>query len=119
MREKHRILKILNKEYNDKSYSGTNYTEQGKSLSEQDLHRKTNIHLDKLNLILSSLKSYDYIKSTRLHDGKNLIYYYITDKGRDALLERRFIWYLSSSKWAFIISIISLIISALQWIFPR
>ena len=36
MREKHRILKILNKEYNDKSYSGTNYTEQGKSLSEQD-----------------------------------------------------------------------------------
>ena len=120
MREKHRILKILNKEYNDKSYSGTDYTEQGKSLSEQDLHRKTNIHLDKLNLILSSLKSYDYIKSTGLvDDGKNLIYYYITDKGRYALLERRFIWYLSSSKWAFIISIISLIISALQWIFPR
>ena len=119
MREKHRILEILNKEYNDKSYSGTDYTEQGKSLSEQDLHRKTNIHLDKLNLILSSLKSYDYIKSTGLHDGKNLIYYYITDKGRDALLERRFIWYLSSSKWAFIISIISLIISVLQWIFPR
>ncbi len=119
MREKHRILEILNEEYNDKSYSGTDYTEQGKSLIEKDLHRKTNIHLDKLNLILSSLKSYDYIKSTRLHDGKNLIYYYITDKGRDALLERRFIWYLSSSKWAFIISIISLIISALQWIFPR
>ena len=119
MREKHRILKILNKEYNDKSYSGIDYTEEGKSLSEQDLHRKTNIHLDKLNLILSSLKSYDYINSTKLYDGKNLIYYYITDKGRDALLEKRFIWYLSSSKWAFIISIISLIISALQWIFPR
>ena len=119
MGEKHRILKILNKEYNDKSYSGTNYTEEGKSLSEQDLHRKTNIHLDRLNLILSSLKSYDYIKSTRLHDGKNLIYYYITDKGRDALLERRFIWYLSSSNWAFIISIFSLIIAVLQWFFPR
>lgn len=119
MKEKHRILQILNKEYNDKSYNGTDYTEEGKSLSEQDLHRKTNIHLDKLNLILSSLKSYDYIKSTKLFDGKNLTYYYITDKGRDALLERRFIWYLSSSKWAFIISIISLIISALQWIFPR
>ena len=119
MGEKHRILKILNKEYNDKSYSGTNYTEEGKSLSEQDLHRKTNIHLDRLNLILSSLKSYDYIKSTRLHNGKNLIYYYITDKGRDALLERRFIWYLSSSNWAFIISIFSLIIAVLQWFFPR
>lgn len=119
MQEKHRILEILNKEYNDKSYSGIDYTEEGKSLSEQDLHRKTSIHLDKLNLILSSLKSYDYIKSTKLDDGKNLTYYYITDKGRDALLERRFIWYLSSSKWAFIISIISLIISALQWIFPR
>ena len=119
MGEKHRILKILNKEYNDKSYSGTNYTEEGKSLSEQDLHRKTNIHLDKLNLILSSLKSYDYIKSTKLYDGKNLTYYYITDKGRDALLERRFIWYLSSSNWAFIISIFSLIIAFLQLFFPR
>ncbi|UAK51053.1 hypothetical protein [Capnocytophaga ochracea] len=119
MGEKHRILKILNKEYNDKSYSGTNYTEEGKSLSEQDLHRKTNIHLDKLNLILSSLKSYDYIKSTKLCDGKNLTYYYITDKGRDALLERRFIWYLSSSNWAFIISIFSLIIAFLQLFFPR
>ena len=106
MKEKHRILQILNKEYNDKSYNGTDYTEEGKSLSEQDLHRKTNIHLDKLNLILSSLKSYDYIKSTKLFDGKNLTYYYITDKGRDALLERRFIWYLSLSTWAFIISII-------------
>lgn len=119
MGEKHRILKILNKEYNDKSYSGTNYTEEGKSLSEQDLHRRTNIHLDKLNLILSSLKSYDYIKSTKLYDGKNLTYYYITDKGRDALLERRFIWYLSSSNWAFIISIFSLIIAFLQLFFPR
>ena len=119
MGEKHRILKILNKEYNDKSYSGTNQTEEGKSLSEQDLHRRTNIHLDKLNLILSSLKSYDYIKSTKLYDGKNLTYYYITDKGRDALLERRFIWYLSSSNWAFIISIFSLIIAFLQLFFPR
>ena len=119
MGEKHRILKILNKEYNDKSYSGTNYTEEGKSLSEQDLHRRTNIHLDKFNLILSSLKSYDYIKSTKLYDGKNLTYYYITDKGRDALLERRFIWYLSSSNWAFIISIFSLIIAFLQLFFPR
>ena len=117
MGEKHRILKILNKEYNDKSYSGINYTDEVKSLSEQDLHRKTNIHLDKLNLILSSLKSYDYIKSTKLYDGKNLTHYYITDKGRDALLERRFIWYLSSSNWAFIISILSFIIAVLQCFF--
>ena len=29
-------------------------------------------------LFLRSLKSYDYIKSTKLYDGKNLTHYYTT-----------------------------------------
>lgn len=37
---KHKILKLLQKEYDDKSYTGTNYTEVGKSLSTENLHRK-------------------------------------------------------------------------------
>lgn len=116
---KHKILKNLNDIYNNRSYSGTDYTEKGKSLSTEDLHRETKIELDKLNLILSSLKSYDYIKSTKLHDGKNLTYYYITDKGRDALLDKRFVWYaLSFDKFLrvipIVISIIALLISILK-----
>lgn len=93
---KHKILNLLLQEYNDKSYSGTDYTEEGKSISTEDLHRKTNISLDELNTILSALHYNDYIKSTKLHDGKGLVYYYITDKGKDAFLDKRFVWYYPS-----------------------
>lgn len=111
---KHKILKLLQKTYTDKSYSGTNYTEEGKSLSTEDLHGKTGLHLDKLNLILSSLMSYDYVKSTLLHDGKGLTYYYITDKGRDALLDKRFVWY--SLSWNKVLNIITIVISIISLI---
>ncbi len=109
MGKKHKILKKLLDVYNEKSYSGTNYTEEGKSLSTEELLRKTNLKLDDLNLILSSLKSYDYIQSTKLYDGKGLTYYYITDKGKDAVLDKRFLWYaLSFEK---VLQIVSIIIS--------
>src|SRR5690554_5464901 len=118
--KKHRILKLLSDEYNNKSYSGNDYTEEGKSLSVEDIHRKTTINLDELNLILKALQYNDYVKFTHLHDGKGLTYYYITDKGRDALLDKRFVWYsLSFDKTLKILPIIISLIALYLSIFKK
>lgn len=107
---KNKILKELSVIYNQRTYDGTNYTEEGKSLSVEELNIKTNIRIDELNNLLKSLAYNDYIKSTCLH-GKSSTYYYITDKGFDALSDKRFIWYsLSLDK---IFNLVTIIISVL------
>ena len=94
-RFKHKILNELLKIYNDRSYVGANYTEEGKSLSTEDMHRKIGLDLDKLNTLLGSLHYNDYIQKCTLHD-KTSTFWYIKDKGRDALSENRFLWYCNT-----------------------
>ena len=117
-KSKHKVLKELLKTYNDRTYDGTNYTEEGKSLSTEEIHRRIKSDLDITNVLLSSLHYHDYIKKTCLK-GSNSTFWLITDKGRDALSEKRFLWYynhnvifnvinLLFALAAFIISIIAL-----------
>lgn len=91
-RFKHKILKELLTVYNDKNYSGQNWTEEGKSLSTEDLQSKTNLNLNSLDSYLRQLHYNDYIKKCKLHD-KPSDFWYITDKGREALSDNKFLWY--------------------------
>lgn len=108
---KHKILSELSKIYINRTYSGTNYSEQGKSLSTEELNIKTKIKLDDLNTILKSLCYNDYIKPVCLQ-GSNSTFYLITDKGFDALSDKRFLWYYpSTDKISIILSVIALLVS--------
>ncbi|WP_166965147.1 hypothetical protein [Yeosuana marina] len=65
--KKHKILNLLLKVYNDKSFTTSNTQEAGKTLSTEDIHRKTNYSLDSVNLLIGALHYNDYIKKFRLH----------------------------------------------------
>ena len=107
---KHRILKQLSKIYIERTFDGTNYTESGKSQSTEELNIITSCRLDELSIILASLKNNDYIKSVCLNSN-NSTFYVITDKGFDALSDKRFLWYsISATK---IYNLIVLLISLL------
>lgn len=115
---KHKILKQLSKIYIERTYDGTNYTESGKSQSTEELNIVTSCRLDELSIILSSLKNNDYIKQVCLNSS-NSTFYVITDKGFDALSDKRFLWYsLSTAKIynlaTLLISIIALLVSILK-----
>ncbi len=114
---KNTVLKYLSNIYNERTYDVNNYTEDGKSLSIEDLHRKTNLNLDVLNSILKSLSYNDYIKPISLH-GHTSTFYLITEKGFDALVDKRFVWYaISLDK---VLKIIPIIISSLAlWVALR
>lgn len=116
--KKQRILKELSKVYNERTYSAIDFTEEGKSISTEDLHRETKIDLDSLNTLLKSMYYNDYIKAVKLH-GKELTFYHITDKGFDALSDKRFVWYAPSldkvlKVLPIIISIIALFVSIMK-----
>jgi len=91
-RFKHKILKELLAVYNEKNHSGQNWTEEGKSLSTEDLQTKTELNLNTLDSYLRQLHYNDYIKKTKLVDKQN-DFWYITDKGREALSDNKFLWY--------------------------
>lgn len=108
---KHKILKQLSKIYIERTYDGTNYTESGKSQSTEELNIITSCRLDELSIILSSLKNNDYIKQVCLNSS-NSTFYVITDKGFDALSDKRFLWYYpTTGKISIILSIIALLVS--------
>lgn len=91
--KKHRVLKLLLKTYNDKSYTTSNTQEAGKTLSVEDIHRKTKYDLDTVNLIIGSLHYNDYIKKFNLQGKGATDFWSITDKGRNAISENHFVWY--------------------------
>lgn len=114
---KHKILSRLLEEYNSRSTSGTNYQERGKSLSTEDLHRKTKLSLDKLNLELRSLHYSQYINQTKLIGKGDTLFWYITDKGRNALSNHEFVWYYKLDNWHKILTVVIALLALLNSIF--
>jgi len=114
---KHKILSKLLEEYNNRSTSGTNYEEIGKSLSTEDLHRKTKLSLDKLNLELRSLHYNQYINQTKLIGKGDTLFWYITDKGRNALSNHEFVWYYKLDNWHKIFTVLIALLALLNSIF--
>ncbi|WP_158848158.1 hypothetical protein [Algibacter sp. L1A34] len=91
--KKDKILKLLLKVYDDNSYTTSRTTDGGKTLSVEDIHRKTNYSLDSVNLLIGALHYNDYIKKFRLHGKGETDFWGITDKGRNAISENNFVWY--------------------------
>lgn len=115
--KKHRILKELQKIYIEKSNTTSNTTEFGKSLSTEALHNKTKFSLEKLNLLLSSLKFNEYINSTNITGKGDTIFWFITDKGRDALSNNEFVWYSKIDNWHKILTVLIALLALLNSIF--
>ncbi|WP_281635792.1 hypothetical protein [Flavobacterium marginilacus] len=108
--KQHRVLKVLLKNYNDKSHTTSNVTEAGKSLSAEELHRRTSYSLDDINLILASLLEAELIEPYNLHGKVGITFYCITNKGKKAFASKDFVWIYKADN---IIKVITLIIAVL------
>lgn len=114
---KHKILAKLEETYILKSDTSSDYTEEGKSLSSESLHRYTKLNLHKLDRILRSLAYNKYIEHAHLVGKGNKSFWYITDKGRDALSNHEFVWYYKLDNWHKILTVLIALLALLNSIF--
>ena len=106
--KQHQVLKEILKNYNDKSHTTSNITDAGKSLSSEELHRKTSYSLDDVNLIISSLLNGEYIEPFKLHGKGDTLFYGINNRGKSAVANNTFVWYYKTEN---IINLITLLIA--------
>jgi len=103
-----KVLKELLKNSNDNSHTTSNITDAGKSLSSEELHRRTSYSLDDINLIIASLLDGGYIEPFRLHGKGDILFYGINNRGKSAVANNTFTWYHKTEN---IISLITLLIA--------
>lgn len=117
--KQHKVLKELLKNYNDKSHTTSDIQEAGKSLSSEELQRRTSYSLDDVNLIISSLLDGGYIEPFKLHGKGETLFYGITNKGKSAIANNTFVWYYKTeniiNSITFIIAILSFLNSVFGW----
>ena len=120
MSKKHKILKLLNKTYHDKSYTGSNTTEYGKSLSTEEILRKTNLKLDTLNTILNSIKTDKLIDNSKIHGKGDMLFWRITPQGQKALTENQFRWLMKADNQlkllTFLLALFGTLNSIFHWV---
>ena len=120
MSKKHKILKLLNKTYHYKSYKGSNTTEYGKSLSTEEILRKTNLKLDTLNTILNSIKTDKLIDNSKIHGKGDMLFWRITPQGQKALTENQFRWLMKADNQlkllTFLLALFGTLNSIFHWV---
>jgi hypothetical protein len=106
--KQHKVLKEILKNYNDKSHTTSDIQEAGKSLSSEELHRRTSYSLDDVNLIISSLLDGEYIEPFKLYGKGEILFYGITNRGKSAVANNTFVWYYKTEN---IINLVTLLIA--------
>lgn len=94
--KKHKILQVLFNFYENKSLEALNYTNLGKSMSLEQLHKETKINISDLKSFCKSLVNSNLIKPIYHTNEPNVLRYYITDSGTASLKEKYFLnllWY--------------------------
>ena len=94
--KKHKILQILFNFYENKSLEAMNYTDLGKSMSLEQLHKETKISLSDLKAFCKSLENSNLINSIYYTNEPSVLRYYINDLGTVSLKEKYFLnllWY--------------------------
>lgn len=118
--KQHKVLKEILKNYNDKSHTTSDIQEAGKSLSSEELHRRTSYSLDNINLVISSLLDGEYIQPFKLHGKGDILFYGITNKGKSAVANNTFVWYYKTENiinlFTLLIAIFGLLNSIFGWI---
>ena len=118
--KQHKVLKEILKNYNDKSHTTSNIQEAGKSLSSDELHRRTLYSLDDVNLVISSLLDGEYIEPFKLIDKGGILFYGITNRGKSAVANNTFVWYYKTENiinlFTLLIAIFGLLNSIFGWV---
>ncbi len=118
--KQHKVLKEILKNYNDKSHTTSDIQEAGKSLSSEELHKRTSYSLDNINLVISSLLDGEYIQPFKLHGKGDILFYGITNKGKSAVANNTFVWYYKTENiinlFTLLIAIFGLLNSIFGWI---
>jgi hypothetical protein len=94
--KKHKILQVLFNFYENKSLESMNYTELGKSMSLEQLHKETKINLSDLKAFCKSLENSNLICPIYYTNEPSVLRYYINDLGMVSLKEKYFLnllWY--------------------------
>lgn len=114
---KKKILNKLLKVYNEQNYAGNTNSELGKSISFKQLQLDTRINSTSLQLVLDSLYYEKYVNRIPLTGQGINVSFSINNKGKDAIVSKKFAWhsYDNILKVApIIISIIALAISIIS-----
>lgn len=90
--KKQRLLVELQKIHDSRTYVNTNYTEQGKSLSRNELNIKTGLKINVIDNHLKALLSEELINETSISGKGQEKFYYLTSKGHNALSDNVFMW---------------------------
>ena len=115
--KQHKVLKEILKNYNNKSHTTSNIQEAGKSLSSEELHRRTSYSLDDVNLIISSLLDGEYIEPFKLHGKGEILFYGITNRGKNAVANNTFVWFNKAENVMSLITLLIAIFGLLNSIF--
>jgi hypothetical protein len=94
--KKHKILQVLFDFYENKSLESSNYTDLGKSMSLEQLHKETKINLSDLKAFCKSLENSNLICPIYYTNEPSILRYYINDLGTVSLKEKYFLnllWY--------------------------
>jgi hypothetical protein len=94
--KKHKILQVLFDFYENKSLESSNYTDLGKSMSLEQLHKETKINLSDLKAFCKSLENSNLICPIYFTEEPSVLRYYINDLGTISLKEKYFLnllWY--------------------------
>lgn len=119
--KKHKILQVLFDFYEYKSLEPLKYTNLGKSMSLEQLHKETKINLSDLKAFCKSLENSNLINSIYSKDEPNILRYYINDSGTANLKDKYFLnllWYkdyriVIPALISSVISIVGILISTL------
>ena len=120
-KKKHKILSVLFNFYENKSLEAMNYTDLGKSMSLEQLHKETQINLSDLKAFCKSLENSNLINHIFYTNEPSVLRYYINDLGTVSLKEKYFLnllWYkdyriVIPALVSSVISIIGILISML------
>ena len=94
--KKHKILQVLFNFYENKSLEAMNYTDLGKSMSLEQLHKETKIYLSDLKAFCKSLENSNLINPIYYTNEPSVLRYYINDLGTVSLKDKYFLnllWY--------------------------
>jgi len=89
--KKHKILGVLFNFYENKTLEAMNYTDLGKSMSLEQLHKETKINISDLKSFCKSLETSYLIKSIYFTNEPSTLRYYITDSGTASLKDKYFL----------------------------
>lgn len=115
--KQHKILKILLQHFNNESYTIDNMDDEVKALSSEQIHRKTGYKLDTVTLVLSSLQDEGYVNNTKIHGKGDMIFWYIENKGKNAVLNNTFVWIYRTDNILKTLSFLIALFGALNSIF--